>query len=104
MINLLLFLPIFLIIIMLFVKKKVFSNLMLNFYAIAHFLLSSILVFDGKTHTNIIPYFAIDDMNKIFLIVLSLIFLLVTVYNNGYMKNLNSDDKKIRHYIYMIMK
>lgn len=110
MINTLLLFPIVAGILMLIVRKRVFDNLLLNIYAILHFVITLFLTF-GKNPDfvqNSIPYFAVDNTNKIFLLVLSFVFLMVTVYNNGYSKHLPSfgvkvKDKKICLYWFMLM-
>ena len=48
-------------------------------------------------------FFAVDDTNKIFLMVMSIVFLAVAVYNNGYLKNDSSLTRKLRHYTYMVL-
>lgn len=110
MINTLLLFPIVAGILMLIVRKRVFDNLLLNIYAILHFVITLLLTF-GKNPDfvqNSIPYFAVDNTNKIFLLVLSFVFLMVTIYNNGYSKHLPSfgvkvKDKKICLYWFMLM-
>ena len=96
MINTLLLFPVIAGILMLIVRKRFFDNLILNIYAIMHIVISSILVF-GKDVQTSIPYFAADNTNKIFLLVLSFVFLMVTIYNNGYSKNLPSFGVKIKN-------
>lgn len=89
-------------IIMFFIQKKTFNNILLNIYALVHFICTLFLVFDS----NILSkgrYFAVDDTNKIFLLILSFIFLMVTIYNNGYQKNFAKyRETKICHYLIMI--
>ena len=108
MINSILIFPIIAGILMLIVRKRFFDNLMLNLYAILHFVVTLFLVFDKGVQITI-PYFAIDGTNKIFLLVLSFVFLMVTIYNNGYSKHLPSfnnikiKDKKICLYWIMTM-
>ena len=75
MINTLLLFPVIAGILMLIVRKRFFDNLILNIYAIMHIVISSILVF-GKDVQTSIPYFAADNTNKIFLLVLSFVFLI----------------------------
>ena len=87
MISTLLLFPIIAGILMIIVKRKIFDKIMLNTYAVIHFILSSILVFSNN-FTKSIPFFAVDNANKIFLLVLSFIFLMVTIYNNNYSKHL----------------
>ena len=102
MINIMLLFPIIAGIIMLLVRQKSFSKFLLNIYAILHFIISSLLVFNSSAAYRG-AYFAIDDTNKIFLIILSFVFLMVTIYNNGYSKHLDVSNKKLNHYFIMIM-
>ena len=101
MISTILIFPIIAVILMSLIKRKCFDNLMLNLYAILHFVFTCVLTFTNFVGNN--SYFGVDGTNKIFLLVLSFIFLLVTFYNNGYSKNFECDDRKLRHYIYMIL-
>ena len=48
-------------------------------------------------------FFAVDSTNKIFLMVMSIVFLAVAIYNNGYTKNEASLTRKLRHYTYMVL-
>lgn len=48
-------------------------------------------------------FFAVDSTNCIFLMVMSIVFLAVAIYNNGYLKNDASLTKKLRHYTYMVL-
>lgn len=107
MIKTILLFPIIAGILMLIVRKRLFDNLLLNIYALLHFVITLFLTFSTKVQTSI-PYFAVDNTNKIFLLVLSFVFLMVTIYNNGYSKHLPSfgvkvADKKICLYWFMIL-
>ncbi len=68
------------------IKRKAFSNFMLNLYGVLHFLGSMYLIFSNEANFN--KYFTVDNLNKIFLLILSFVFLMVVIYNNGYTKNL----------------
>lgn len=108
MINTILIFPIIAGILMLIVRKRFFDNLMLNIYAILHFITTLLLVFVSGVNITL-PYFAVDNTNKIFLLILSFVFLMVTIYNNGYSKHLPSfgnikiNDKKVCLYWLMTM-
>lgn len=108
MMNAILIFPIIAGILMLIVRKRFFDNLMLNIYALLHFVITLFLVFDKGAQITI-PYFAVDGTNKIFLLVLSFVFLMVTIYNNGYSKqlpafgNIKIKEKKICLYWLMTM-
>lgn len=102
MINTILIFPIIACILMALVKKKAFDCAMVNVYAILHFV-SSILLMFGIGKDGTIPYFSVDNTNLIFLLILSLVFLMVAFYNNGYVKTFEYPDAKIGHYSFMIM-
>ncbi len=102
MINAILIFPIVACILMAIIKKRVFDCAMVNLYAILH-AVSTVLLAMGIGKEGNIPYFTVDNTNLIFLIILSLVFLMVAIYNNGYVKTLEYPDKKIGHYSFMIM-
>ena len=102
MINTILIFPIIACILMALVKKKAFDCAMVNVYAILHFV-SSILLMFGIGKDGTMPYFSVDNTNLIFLLILSLVFLMVAFYNNGYVKTFEYPDTKIGHYSFMIM-
>ena len=78
---------------------------MINLYALLHFVVS--LAF--CLNVDFLPmwqpskFFAVDNTNKIFLMVMSIVFLAVAIYNNGYTKNEASLTRKLRHYTYMVL-
>ena len=78
MINTILIFPIIAGILMLLVRKRAFDNLLLNVYAIMHFIITLMLTFTTKM-SGASHYFAVDNTNKIFLLVLSFVFLMVTI-------------------------
>ncbi len=102
MINTILIFPIIACILMALVKKKAFDCAMVNVYAILHFV-SSILLMFGIGKDGTMPYFSVDNTNLIFLLILSLVFLMVAFYNNGYVKTFEYPDTKIGYYSFMIM-
>lgn len=102
MINLILIFPIIACILMALIKKKAFDCAMLNLYAVVH-LVSTVLLALNIGRENNIPYFTVDNTNLIFLIILSLVFFMVAIYNIGYTKTFDYTDKKIGHYAFMIM-
>ena len=105
MINLILLFPLIACLILFVCKNRFLNNLMINIYAVIHFLVS--LAF--CMHVDFLPmfksckFFAVDDTNKIFLMVMSIVFLAVAIYNNGYLRNDTSLTRKLRHYTYMIL-
>ena len=105
MINLILLFPLLACLILFLFKSKFLNNLMINLYALLHFLVS--LAF--CLNVDFLPmwqpskFFAVDSTNKIFLMVMSIVFLAVAIYNNGYTKNEASLTRKLRHYTYMVL-
>ena len=105
MINLILLFPLLACLILFLFKSKFLNNLMINLYALLHFVVS--LAF--CLNVDFLPmwqpskFFAVDSTNKIFLMVMSIVFLAVAIYNNGYTKNEASLTRKLRHYTYMVL-
>lgn len=102
MINLILIFPIIACVLMAFVKSKTFSNVMINLYAVVH-LISSVLLACNIGKKGNIPYFSADNTNITFLLVLSFVFLMVAIYNNGYTKHLKINTRRMRHYSMMLI-
>ena len=105
MINLILLFPLLACLILFIFKKDYLNNLMLNLYAGLHFLVSTlaccgIVLFPNWTTCS---FFQINNRNILFLMVMSIVFLAVAIYNNGYLKNENVDVRKQRHYTYMVL-
>ncbi len=100
LISLLIF-PALIALLILLVKKRTFGNIMINLYAIVHFLSTIGIVFCNN-FDNANHYFAVDNINKVFLLVLSLVFLMTAIYNNGYSKTMtNLSNKKVCLYSVM---
>ena len=78
---------------------------MINLYALLHFVVSLAfcLNIDFLPMWQTSKFFAVDNTNKIFLMVMSIVFLAVAIYNNGYTKNEASLTRKLRHYTYMVL-
>ncbi len=102
MINTLLIFPIIAAILALLIKNKTFNTVLINCYAILHLVITSLIAFFGFNSSNT-KYFAIDDTNLIFLIILSVVFLAVAIYNTGYSKNFEVPEKRISRYSFMII-
>jgi len=102
MISTLLIFPIIACILVLLVKNKSFDTLIVNLYATIHLVMSLLLAlgYGEKTFT---PYFAVDGINALFLLVLSVVFLMVTIYNNGYIRTFDFSANKISRYSFMIL-
>ncbi len=102
MINLVLLTPIVLCIIMFFAKNKNLNNLLINIYAILHlitglgYFLKPLQLFNNQ-------YFSLNSSNIVFYLILSVIFIAVSIYNCGYSKNLTFSDKKMMHYSVMLL-
>ena len=103
MINTILIFPIIACILVLLIKNKTFNTWMVNLYAVVHIVASSLLVFGKNTELSI-PYFALDHTNAMFLLVLSFVYLMVAIYNTGYVKNIDVPARRISHYSFMIMR
>ena len=105
MINLILIFPILACLILFAIKSKTLNSICLNLYAIIHVIVSTLYLLKLDI-TNIMPvikYFEINNLNLIFLSVLSIVFLASTVYNNGYLKNKNFNVETQRNYIAIIL-
>ncbi len=105
MINLILLFPLIACLILFIFKKKFLNNLLICSYAVIHFLVSLAFCCDYNFLPMIGPckFFAIDNTNKVFLMVMSLVFLAVAVYNIGYLRIEKSLTRKLRHYTYMVL-
>ena len=101
-INLLLIFPIIACILLAIFKNKIFNNIMLVLYALMH---SGVSLAYWINH-DLIPrtqYFAIDSSNFIFMLLLSIVYLAVSIYNIGYMKHNESGLDNLRNYSCMLL-
>lgn len=105
MINIILIFPIIICILLFVIKSKILSFISLNLYALLHICVSLCYFFklDMVTKFSHIPYFEIDGLNLIFLLILSVVFFASTIYNNGYIKNKNFDEIHLRKYVMAIV-
>lgn len=105
MINLILLFPLFACLILFIIKKDCLNNLVINLYAGIHFVISlfSCLGKDLLPFWQPCSFFEITPRNSIFLMVMSIVFLAVAIYNNGYLKTEDCENKKKRHYVYMVL-
>lgn len=101
-INLLLILPIIFCLILFLLKKEKLNNFFTVVYAIMHSAVSFYYLFDEQARFTD-KYFHADNSNIIFLIVLSVIFLAVSIYNKGYLNISDTPVKRKRHYTYMLL-
>ena len=106
MISLILLFPLIACLLLFIFKKKFLNNLMINLYALVHFVVSSALCLgiDFMPGVGSTKFFGIDNTNKIFLMVMSVVYLAVAIYNNAYLK-MDKDllPRKMRHYTYMVL-
>ena len=105
MINLVLLFPLLACLIIGIFKKDFLNTLMLNVYALIHLLISvfACLGIDLIPLWKSSSFFAINSRNVIFLLVMSVVFLAVAMYNNAYIENEEAPPKKLRHYTYMVL-
>lgn len=103
MIDILLIYPLVAGLLIFIIKKRAFDVFAVNSYALLHIVISCILVFTHDTYLSSVRYFAIDNTNKIFLLVLSVVFLMAAVYNTGYIKHMKHEEKRIRFYMFLML-
>lgn len=103
MISLILIFPIVACLILFLIKNRTLNNFMIILYAFIH-LICTITLYLGNNPFDIKQnLFAVDELNRIFLIVLSIVYLAVAFYNNGYMNDDKALTKKLRHYSYAVL-
>ena len=103
MISLILIFPITACLILFLIKNRALNNFMITLYALIHIICSICLCANYNPMDFKQNLFAVDELNKIFLIVLSIVYLAVAIYNNGYMKDDKSLTRKLRHYSYAVL-
>ena len=105
MINLILLFPILACLLIFALKKDYLNTWLLNIYALLHVAVSTSACFgiDFLPIFKTSSFFAINNRNVIFLLIMSVILLAVAIYNNGYLKNETVSPKKLRHYTYMVL-
>ena len=86
MISLVLIFPIIACLILFLIKNRALNDFMITLYALIHLICSVCLCADYNPIDIKQNLFAVDELNRVFLIVLSVVYLAVAVYNNGYMK------------------
>jgi len=103
MIKLILLFPLIACILLIIFKSIKLSKISILFYGFLHFFITVGLYFKG-VDSSIIPsdilegYFKIDSLNILFLLILSIIFLGVSVYNIGFLKNRQISNKEFSYY------
>lgn len=103
MISLVLLLPFILCFILFLLKEGKLNKTMINLYAVIHIICSTLLFFNINPYDINQNFFQVDNLNRIFLIVLSIVYLMVAIYNNGYIDDKNINSKRLRHYAYGIL-
>lgn len=103
MISLILLFPILSCLILFLIKNRALNNVMITLYAFIHLVCSVCLCINYNPFDFNQSFFAVDELNKIFLLVLSIVYLAVAIYNNGYMKADRSLTRKLRHYSYAVL-
>ena len=101
MINLILIFPILACLIMFIFKAKWMNNFMINVYALTHLVVSIACAMNLPCISS--KYFCADSSNIVFLLLLSIVFMAVAIYNNGYIKHETTDVRRLRHYSYMVL-
>lgn len=102
MINSILIFPLIACLLLAVTKSKCLNNLMVILYALLHF---GVSVTYGINPELVAPtkYFVLDSANYLFMMLLSIVFLAVAIYNKGYMKHSDVAPNKLRHYTYMLL-
>lgn len=103
MIEVILIFPLIASLILLLVKSKKLNNILLIFYSVLHLFISINLYLKGDcfqiSAKNFFElYFRVAPLNILFLLILSIIFVGVAIYNNSYMKTSDISEKKYTHY------
>ena len=97
LINFVLLFPLLACILLFLFKQEKLNNLFVILYSILHFVVCSYYLIDeNQKYTG-------NNSNILFLIVLSVIFLAVSIYNKRYMNLEDVTVKRKRHYTYMLL-
>lgn len=94
MINLLLIFPILACLIMFIFKAKWMNNFMINVYALMHLVVSIACAMNLPCISS--KYFCADSSNIVFLLLLSIVFMAVAIYNSGYIKHETTDVRRLK--------
>lgn len=101
MIELILIFPLVVCIILLFAKSVKINSFAVSSYAVLNLFVWIYLYFKGNSsNSNTIfdVYFKTDNLNILFLLVLSVVFLSVAVYNRGFLKNKEMQKNDLKFY------
>ena len=104
MINLVLILPLVFCFVLFLFKNKTLNNLLITLYSLVHLSLGVCYFIKPEALIGN-SYFILNSTNIIFYLVLSVIFLCVAIYNNGYSRNLYDkfSVKKMTLYAVMVL-
>ena len=104
MISLVLILPIVFCLVLFLFKNKTLNNILITLYSLVHAAVGGCYFVNLDLLKNN-QHFSLNSSNLIFYLVLSVVFLAVAIYNNGYSKNLNKEfsSQKMMHYSTMIL-
>ena len=108
MIEAILIFPLIACLILFFIKSKKLNDFALIAYAIFHLVISISLYLKKinleTSATKLFgPYFSVDSLNILFLLILSVIFAGVAFYNKSYFKNTDRSDKAHTYYSIAIL-
>lgn len=105
MINLILLFPLLACLVLYIFKKDYLNTWLLNIYALLHLgvSLSACMGKDFLPAWTSCQFFSITHRNVLFLLVMSIVFFAVAIYNNGYIKAETVGFRKLRHYTYMVL-
>ncbi len=82
-------------------KAKWMNNFFINVYALMHLVISICMSMHLPVGSS--KYFCADSSNIVFMLLLSIVFMAVAIYNNGYIKHETTDCRRLRHYSYMML-
>ena len=104
MINLVLRLPLVFCFVLFLFQNRTLNNLLLTLYSLVHLSLGVCYFIKPEALIGN-SYFILNSTNIIFYLVLSVIFLCVAIYNNGYSRNLYDkfSIKKMTLYAVMVL-
>ncbi len=104
MINLVLILPLVLCLVMFIFRKKRLNSFLVFLYAVVHSLLG-VFYFTNLQYLGQNQYFSLNSSNIVFYLVLSVVYLGVSIYNIGYSRNMDKlfNEKKMTRYAIMIL-
>lgn len=103
LINLILIFPLLACFLLFLFKQDKLNNFFIIVYALIHFFVSVYYFLNYRQQEVFGKYFHIDNSNILFLLIMSVIFLAVSIYNKRYMSLEDAPAKRKRHYTYMLL-